>query len=284
MRLRHQYLIAGVAWAFLLGPAAFLLLFGFAAGASWLWLFGDNPWPTATQWALPLIGAIGAAMTALACVLIAYEYGKARETGAGASSRTERRKVLILAVFPLAIILLVGLNSWRDSQKYAKDMEMVAQREAAFAALAGARYRITDITIDRSEQDRFHATVRMNGEREGNYHLHWQVADTGFGATLASGDETIALRTVNAQAEINFTVDQLTQSYQTKVLKGRADVLVQEPFELDAWLVPILSEDERAALPPGEQRRLGKLDSPLQSKREIRFPVRFIIRKAGTGR
>lgn len=282
MKLRHRYLIVGIAWALLLGPAAFFLLFGFAAGASWLWLFGDSPWPAATRWALPLIAAVGGALTALVSILIGYEYGKTQETRAIASSRTEQRKALLLTVIPLALIVLIGLNGWRESRKFAQDMNLAGRREAAFAALVGARYRINEITVDHSEHDRFRATVLMTGQREGDYRLHWQVADTGFGTTLLSGDDVTALGSDKAEAEIGFTLDQLTQSYRAQVLRGGAGVLVEEPFELDAWLEPVFSESERKTLPPGERRRLGTAESPLRSQTATQFPVRFFIRDTGS--
>lgn len=282
MRLRHQYLIVGIAWALLVGPAAFLLLVGFAAGASWLWLFGDSPWPAATQWALPLIGVIGGALSALACMLIGYEYGKARESRAIATSRTRQRKVIILTVVPLALIVLIGLNGWRESRKFAQDMNLAVQREAEFAALIRVLFRINEITIDHSEHDRFHATVRLKGQREGNYQLHWQVADTSFGTTLVSGDAVMALGSGKAEAEISFTLAQLRQSYRAHVLRGGAGVLVEEPFELDAWLEPVFSESERKTLPPGERRSLGTAESPLRSQTATQFPVRFFIRDTGS--
>jgi hypothetical protein len=283
MRLRHQYLIVGMAWALLLGPAACLLLFGFAAGASWLWLFGDSPWPDATQWMLPLIGVIGGALTALACVLVAYGYGRTLEKRAVTDSQTEQRKVLVLAITPLALLVFVGFYVWRESRNYTHDMEIAAQREAAFAALTDVRHRITGISLDRNERDQFGVIVRMIGERAGNYHLHWQVADTGFGTTLVSGDETIALRPGHAEAAITFTLGQLAQNYQAKVLRGAGGVLVEEPFELVASLWPVFNESERQTLPPGERRRLDT-ESPLRSQKTARFPVRFLIRKGSSAK
>jgi hypothetical protein len=282
MRLRHQYLIVGIAWALLLGPAACLLLFGFAAGASWLWLFGDSPWPDATQWLLPLVGVIGGTLTALACVLVGYGYGRTVEKLRVTGSRTEQRKGLVLTVTPLALLVLVSLYSWRQSRNYTHDMEVAAQREAAFAALINARHRITGITLDRSEHDNFRAIVEMMGEREGSYHLHWQVADTGFRTTLASGDSTIELRPGRAEAEITFTLGQLAQNYQAKVLRGAGGALVEESFELVASLWPLFNESGRKTLPPGERRRLDKAESPLRSQKITHFPVRLLIRKGSS--
>lgn len=282
MKLRHRYLIAGIAWALLIGPATAFLLFGFAAGASWLWLFGDDPWPEATQWALPLIGIIGGALAALTCIIVAYSYGRTQEALPQANTRTERRKVLVLAVTPLALLFLFGLNVWRESREYARDMEIAAQREAAFAALTGARHRIAAVTLDQSADDRFRATIRMRGERAGEYGLHWQVTDNGFKTALAAGNEVIRLHPDESETEVVFTLDELARSYRAKVLHGGGGVLVEEPFRLEVSLTPLFTETEREALPPGERRRLDTGESPLHSLKSMTFPVRFIVDRDGS--
>ena len=281
MKLRHRYLIAGIAWASVMGPATAFLLFGFAAGASWLWLFGDDPWPEATQWALPLIGLIGGAVAAFICIFIAYNYGRAQESLPQANARTERRKVIVLTITPLALLVLFGINAGRESREYARDMEIAAQREAAFAALTGARHRIAAVTLDQSENDRFRATIRIKGKRAGEYRLHWQVVDSGLKTALAAGNDVIRLQPGESETEIAFTLDELARSYRAKVLHGRGGVLVEEPFRLHLLLTPLFTETECEALSPGERRRLDTSDSPLRSLKSIKFPVRFIIDRNG---
>jgi hypothetical protein len=181
----------------------------------------------------------------------------------------------------LALLVLLGINAWRESREYAHDMEVAAKREAAFAALTGNGHRITTVTLNQGADDRFHATIQMKGERAGEYRLHWQVTDTGFKIALAAGNEAIRLQAGDAKTEILFTLDELARSYRAKVLRGGSGVLIEEPFRLDVSLIPIFSETEREALPPGEQRRLDSDDSPLRSMKSTTFPVRFLIDHAG---
>lgn len=281
MKLRHQYLIAGVAWALLLAPAAALFLFGFAAGASWLWLFGDDPWPEATQWALPLIAIGGGAGAAFICIFIAYGYGRAQEALPQENLHTESRKVIVLTVTPLALLVLFGVNAWRESREYARDTEIAAEREAAFGALSGVSHQITGLKMDQSVDNRFRATIRMKGERTGQYRLRWQIADNGFNTELAAGNETIRLQPGQTETEIAFTLDELARSYRMKVLHGGSGVLVEEPFRLDVSLTPLFTDTEREALPPGERRRLDRGESPLRSSKRTEFPVRFILDSDG---
>ena len=60
-------------------------------------------------------------------------------------------------------------------------------------------------------------------------------------------------------------------------MNGGAGVLIDELFEFDAMLEPILSADEILDLPPGEQRGLGTEDSALRTAAIMSFPVRFLI-------
>jgi hypothetical protein len=282
VRLRHQYLIAGIAWALLLGPTAALALAGFAGGVSWLWLFGDSPWPEATQWILPLIGIIGGILVALACVFVAGGYGKKREALAQVPSRREQSRVLALLITPLVLILLLGVKVWREGQEYAQAMAIATQREAAFAVLVGARHRIEGVTLDQGADGAFRAAVWLEGEREGEYRLSWRVADTGFGAELVAGEQAVRLQPGEREIDIAFSLDELVRSYQTKVLNGGGGVLVEEPFRLETSLYPVLSEAERGALPPGERKRLDTAESSLTARKSTSFPVRFIIHQDGT--
>lgn len=49
-----------------------------AFGVAWLWIFGDDTWPAATDWILPLIGAVAGTMAAAACLFAAHTHGKRR--------------------------------------------------------------------------------------------------------------------------------------------------------------------------------------------------------------
>jgi hypothetical protein len=282
MRLRRQYLIAGIAWAVLLGPLAAFLLFGFAAGASWLWLFGDDPWPAATQWVLPLIGLIGGVVAALACIIVAGSYGRKREALFPANRHGERRKVLLLTATPLVLAAFLGAKVWWEGREYSEAMALATQREAAFAALVGAKHKIAGLTLDSSAEGTFRATVQLAGERERDHRLSWRVVDRGFGAALATGERIIRLQPGARAVEIAFTLDELARSYKAKVLNGAGGILVDEAFQLELSLMPVLSESERQELPPGERHRLATGDTSLRADMSTEFPVRFMIRGDGS--
>lgn len=278
MKLRRQYLIVGIAWAVLLGPLAAFLLFGFAAGASWLWLFGDDSWPEPTQWVLPLIGLIGGVVAALACIIVAGIYGRKREALLPANRHGERRKVLLLTATPLVLAALLGAKVWWEGREYSEALALATQREAAFAALVGARHKIAGLALDGSAEGRFRARVQLAGEREGDYRLTWRVVDRGFGAALATGERIIRLQPGARAVDIAFTLEELARSYKEKVLNGAGGVLVDESFQLELSLMPVLSPSERQELPPGERHRLTTGDTSLRAHMSTEFPVHFVIR------
>jgi hypothetical protein len=282
MRLRYQYLIAGVGWAVLLGHLTFLLLVAIAAGISWLWLFGDSSWPPVMRWVLPLVGVIGGIAAAAGTIVAAYLYGRGREALPRAALRGEPWKILVLAMVPLLLLFVVGLGALRQGRDYTKAMTAATQREAAFATLLGAHHRITDLTVDRSPDDAFHAAVRLAGSREGDYRLRWRVVDRGMDAGLAAGAQFLHLQPGERRVEVTFTLEELARGYQSQVLHGKGGALVDEPFRLDVSLRPVFSDAEREELPPGERRRLESGESPLSSSRSAPFTVRFVIRKDGS--
>src|SRR5882672_4161184 len=96
LKLRRLYLIARVFWALLLGAAAALAVVGVGAGIAWLFLFGDEPWPAAVEWILPLLGLAAGLIVALAVVRLGSRYASGREAAAAADPARERRKAWAL--------------------------------------------------------------------------------------------------------------------------------------------------------------------------------------------
>jgi hypothetical protein len=255
----------------LLGPITCLVLFSFAAGVSWLWLFGDNQWPETTQWVLPLIGAIGGLLVAASCIAVAYTYGKSREVLALATRGRERQKIAVLIITPLLIATLLSIKACKEKQAYTDAMAIATQREAAFAGLVAACHKVNDISITQDTDGVFHTVVRLTGKREGTYRLSWQVTDTRYSGLLASGSQVTWLQPGAREVGIAFTLIELARRYEAKVLKGHSGILVEQLFELTTALEPVLSEAERAALPPGERRRLEAGESPLRFTRALTF-------------
>jgi hypothetical protein len=276
MRLRHQYLIVGMVWALLLAPLAALSVFAFAAGASWLWIYGDSDWPAGTSVVLPLIGFSAGIIVALVCVRLAGRYGAAREEISVNAPRREQVKVILAGAIPIAMALLVGAKMWIDERHYSQEMALVAQRESHFAALAGNVQKISRISVAAENDGHFLAKVFLDGQAEGKYRLGWKIASASFSGSLLDGLRLVDLEPGNNETEIDISKIILAEGY-AKHLSGSGAVLVDEPFRLSVSLQPSLTTAEMQTIPPGEKKRLELGESPLQSQKTVNFPVKFAV-------
>jgi len=272
-----MYLIASVLWALVLGAAAALAVFGVSAGFAWLYLFGDEPWPAAAEGILLVLGLAAGLITAIAVVWLGFRYAGRRAGSPAANSRTERRKALALLLAPLLLMLLIGGELWLQARDYEAGMNIAATREKAFADLVGSNHKLVGVDIMAGTDGVIRATVRMTGERDGLYRLSWRVVPSSAKEPLFEAERSIQVRRGDDDAMLTIAMDDLKSEYQAAVLKGRGGALVDEFFELEVLLDPALTQQETANLPPGEQRRLGSGESPLQSKSSARFPVKFTI-------
>jgi hypothetical protein len=108
MKRRYLYMLLFGAPALLAAIIISVLLFGAAAGALWLFVLGDNPWPSSANNVL-------AAMLILACIALwvallsaAYVVGKKQEAHAAFNAR----HVVVSAGATALLVLLVALHQW----------------------------------------------------------------------------------------------------------------------------------------------------------------------------
>ena len=109
MKKRYLYvLLFGVPGFFLSLIIAFTL-FGMAAGFLWLFVYGDNPWPGATETTLPLLLVLVFLVLWLVFIAIGYVTGKKFE-----ADPTLNKKHLLasvgLTIVPIVFIVLHQLS------------------------------------------------------------------------------------------------------------------------------------------------------------------------------
>ena len=275
--LRRIYLITSLLWAMVLGPAIALGVFVLGAGISWLYLFGDDPWPRAVEWILPLIALIAGSITALAVVWFGCSRGRRFPTSGASTDYPERRKAILLGVVPIVLFLVIALSIWTRISAYQEAMTIATAREARFADLANGNQRIGSLSVEYDNDDDLRAVARITGSRDGRYRLAWRVSPSSFETAIITASRELVLSGGPSQAEIRFSLGELRSGYQAEILNGGTGVLVEELFEIDASLEPVLSAEEILDFPPGEQRRLGTEESSLSSSASANFPVSFSI-------
>jgi hypothetical protein len=276
MNVRGLYLAAGVLWAILLGPLAFVLVFAASAGFAWLYLFGDNPWPASAEWLLLLPAIFAGVLTAAAVIWLSDGRGRQRAASAPAASASERRRAGTLALIPVVALVLIGAAFWLRARQYDDTVNAATAREAAFAELLGSKRKITSIDIANSTGI-VNGTVRLSGTREGPYRFSWRVVPSTSEAPVLTHEATLQLARGQNDLPIAFSIDELQRQYRVIVLHGRGNALVDELFRLEVALDPVLNQREISQLPPGEQRRMETGNSALRSQGTAQLPVRFTI-------
>jgi hypothetical protein len=90
MKRRHSYLLLFAVTAFLAAALICFMIFGAIAGALWLFVYGDNPWPSWNETVLVTVAVAIFLLTWASLLYASYSLGKARETSGsdGASPAT----------------------------------------------------------------------------------------------------------------------------------------------------------------------------------------------------
>lgn len=280
MRLRNGYLLAGVAWALFLAPAAAYTVLGGVAGVLWLYVFGDNPWPAATDWMIPVIGLLVLVSTAACCISYAYKYGREKEIKAEKDCGREWRRVLMWTLAPLVLIAVTAVAFWQRSMHQFETIAAMEQRDAAFAELLNTRHTIAELTLQSTDRGDLQAKLATSGGRSGRYSLLWQINSMTYGEILSYEEQNVEIGNKKEELIVEIMIDELARSYRDTVLDGD-DVLVDEPFELVVTLVPEVNEAGIKAWPAYERYRWEHGDSPLRSSITTEFPVRFRVGQNG---
>lgn len=108
MKKRHVYsLLFGIP-GFCVSVILSTFVLGSAAGIMWIYVFGDNPWPSWIDSTLAILYAVTFLTLWIASVAIGYATGKKLETSPGLN----RKHVHLAIVMTIAPVLLVVLHQW----------------------------------------------------------------------------------------------------------------------------------------------------------------------------
>jgi hypothetical protein len=273
--LSRLYALVGLVWGLVLGAMAAWWAFAAAAGLSWLYLFGDDPWPAAVTWVLPAIAIVVGTGVLIVSVGLGYAYGRAQRRFGRVSHRTARDRALGLLVLGVlaggALVWNVAASSHRQSE------HRESARDAAtwHGELLAARHVVTGIDVE-TAGDTVRFTIKTDGAHGGDYVLRWAVRDKAYKKILAEGGGQYALTPGEGLLPLRVLSRRLRETYYREVLHGsNAGVLVDEDLQLDVTLEPALSGAELARLSPAERQNLDLGYSDLPSTLAVDFPVRF---------
>lgn len=284
MRVSVLYTAVGILWGILLAFAAAMTVMVLGAGVSWLYLFGDDPWPDWSGTTIVAAGFIVGISVFIAAVVAGHHYGRAAAEATRNSPRmtAQARKLgySLLAIGVFSGMAIGSAGSYRSAEQGRQRAEL-AVNVGHFEALLAKRHRITGVEIHwPNDGNSLLATIRMEGLRAGPYRLVWRVRDGSFGRTLVEKTHDLSLNAGVHTTVVALPAGELIEAYKVKVLGGhQADVVVDEAFRLEIELAPALRKGELAALPEYERNNLANDESQLTHKSTHEFPVRFFLRQ-----
>lgn len=275
MNVRRLFIAAGIAWGIVLGVAGGIYAGGFAAGVAWLFLFGDDTWPSWGESAI--LGVAVAAGLAIfgGCIALGWATGRNYQARGQAGGGWIAAGLILLAV-------LVGAGMVWSAARQQAGIDRQRQEQAAagmdLSEMQAATHRFTGIDVDwQGGGADGSAHFRLDGRREGAYRLEWKISGQSFGKPLMAGEERLDLAPGPASLDIPIPTEALVDGYRALLSHRNANIMVDEPFALEARLIPVLDATEEAALPPDERRNLEQGWSKLIDEAKAEFPVRFFL-------
>lgn len=278
MNVKRFCVAAGIAWGIVLGVAGGIYAGGIAAGFAWLFLFGDDRWPGWSEYAILGVAALAGLAIFAGCIVLGWAAGRYYERAEPAGQSRARR---ITSGLILLAVLAAGGVQWNVARQEAaleRRVQALTDQAANLANLYLSTHRFTGIDVDwQGGGADGSATLHIDGRREGAYRLEWHIRDDAFRKALMTGERSLELVPGPASTDISISAVALVDGYRGFLSHRNADIMVDEPFTLEARLIPILSAAEETALPQGERSDLEQGRSKLIDRARAEFPVRFFL-------
>lgn len=273
MRLRTLYLLAAGVLAVPVALAVAFQVLAWAAGFSWLFLFGDAPWPEGAQGYLIAVALAAGLATLAAGLLWGYLHGRGQEAGNQPERALRRGYVLLLA--GALVWLALGWLAVRHYERQDAERARDAAAEAAFRHLRDTRHVIASISLADDAPGEIEAILILAGTRRGPYRLTWRLVDPSHGVALLEGARELLLDEGEALETLYLHTRAVALRYRETVLGGRDDpVQVDGAFRLELALEPELAAEERQALP---KREIGNIE---RGYSQLRFETEASVRMA----
>ena len=275
MRVRTLYVLAGASWGLILGTLAAVAAVSYALGFSWLFLFGDDPWPESSGLII-LAGGIAIFLAVFALLLaVGYRRGRRLEARGAGAAEIRRGAWLIAGSFALGLGTLgaVVLKAGADDRA----ATIRAEQDAEFGELLSRRHDLSDWSSEGYE-DSVTVNLTLSGSREGRYRLSWVLSDGLYGEELFRDSTDLELRPGDREITLVLETSLVARRYRERVLAGRGGVLVENELPLLVALQPLLSPEEQASLPGRERHNLEIGASTLRVEMERGVPFRFTLR------
>lgn len=243
------------------GAIAAIFAVGATAGFLWLFVFGDNPWPSWSGW---ILGAVGLA------VLLAG-------TVAGVVLGARFRPALIVPLAGVVLVLAASAVAVKVKQDRARS-DLVREQASAIARLSQESHRISDVrAVRRADNSGWDVAISFSGSRRGAYKLRLELRRSA--TAVLSRETQIDLPAADLEMTFPLELSEVIKAYEGRVFtRGARNLAVEERVELEYTLEPMLTAAEIAELSAADLQNLRLGFSPLISKKTTELKVEFVLR------
>ncbi len=259
-----------------LGSSVFII---YAYGVSWLFLFGDDPWPETASLIILFFGFFLVIASFLVGLVLGWSYGKQLDQTPGANVNKIRKRAFLWLGLGVGVSTSLIASLYFSSTQQTEKRLQTDKQEINFSQLQEELYAIENIIFSGWQNGETEVQINFEGKRVGKYKLYWTLEEQNFGHTIEKGVENLYLNNGPHNTKFTLKIEQISQVYSDVVLAGKGRVLVEESFLFKSTLEPVLNDSEIKGLPQNEIQNLERGFSSLGSDYSIKIPIRFILQK-----
>ncbi len=279
MTLARLYALTGAVWGLFIGALVGYGAMAVTSGASWLYLFGDSPWPASAEWIIFAPGGLACAAVFVGCLWAGLRHGRAAERAGAEAARVQRRRGVQLLGLGLGLILLLAAGLGAQTYTQDRARQTAAEQTAWFEHAVEVRQRLVSVRVKPAESGAaFDMAITTRGQHAGAHSASWRVRSSAYNTVLAEGKAEFELRRgENRTALAVDTFDLIGKYHEVALDNADVDVEVAETFRLEISLTPVLGDADLARMPPHEAHNLSLGQSDLIESGSFAFPAHFRI-------
>ncbi len=243
------------------GAAAAIFAVGATAGFLWLFVFGDNPWPSWSGW---ILGAV-------ACVVLITG------TVAGVVLGARLKPGIVVPLAGVVLLLAASAVAFKVNRDRAETSRAQLQT-AAIARLSQECHKISAVSpILRADKSGWDVAIHFAGARAGAYRM--RLALRRSGDVLLSRESQVEIPATDHQMTLPLELSDVISAYEGRVFtRGARNLAIEETAQLEYTLEPLLTaaESDQVSATDLQNLRLGY--SPLVSKKSADLKIDFVLR------
>jgi hypothetical protein len=232
--------LLGLLLGFTLGSAIALAVAAFGAGFSWVYLYGDSPWPE--YWALPYI------LIGLACIAWCGWRGYATGKRMGQRWADQDQNTDVILIWVCCGILLWGASIAggfyylfiQEKNQQAKRIDDT-QRQLNYCTLLGSFAALKESTFALlSDGSTLAATIRAEGSREGRYTFTLEVKNY-LDKVIYTEKRDAVIDAFPQDISMEIPYRELMEGMQQQLGSSQKAC---EPLHITFFLAPVFTKDE----------------------------------------